>query len=180
MSRPLRLEDGEALVISVTPVPRGLLAPALLLLLLEGAVVWLGMHWHLLHRYEPIALLCAGVMPALVLATRSWRWRSHKIILTTQRVVTEGGVLSRFSAQVNLSDVVTTRADQTFVERLRRRGMVMLETSSGTATLGPVRHPMALRRLVDRSRRDLIKPQAQSWDEWFEDPPDDHGEGRRQ
>lgn len=179
MSRRLRLEDGEALVISVTPVPRGLLAPAFLLVVLEGAVVWLGMHWHFLHRYEPVALLGVGAFPALVLATRSWRWRSHKIILTTQRIVTEGGVLGRYSGQVNLGDVITTRADQTFVERLRRRGMVMLETSSGTATLGPVRHPMALRRLVDRSRRDMVKPLAKSWDEWFDDPPDNEGHGRR-
>lgn len=173
MSRRLRLEEGEALVISVTPVPRGLLAPAALLVVLEGVVVWLGMHWRLLHRYEPIALLGVGLFPALVVATRSWRWRSHKIILTTQRIVTEGGVLSRYSTQINLGDVITTRAEQTFVERLRRRGVVMLETSSGATPLGPVRQPMALRRLVDRSRRDLVRPLAQSWDEWFEDPPDD-------
>ena len=178
MSRRLRLEEGEALVISVTPVPRGLLAPATLLVVVEGAVVWIGMHWHLLHRYEPIVLLGAGLFPALVLATRSLRWRSHKIILTSQRIVTEGGVLGRYSSQINLGDVITTRADQTFIERLRRRGVVMLEMSSGTAVLGPVRHPMALRRLVDRSRRDLAQPQTQSWDEWFDDPSDDD-EGRR-
>ncbi|MBW4030546.1 MAG: PH domain-containing protein [Acidobacteria bacterium] len=173
MSRRLRLEDGEALVISVTPVPRGLLAPALLLVVLESAVVWLAMHWQFLHRYEAIALLCVGILPALVLATRSWRWRSHKIIVTTQRIVTEGGVLARYSTQVNLGDVVTTRAEQTFLERVRRRGLVTLETSSGIAALGPVRHPMALRRLVDRIRRDLAKPAAQSWGEWFDDPPSD-------
>ncbi|MBU6515931.1 MAG: PH domain-containing protein [Acidobacteriota bacterium] len=177
MSRRRRLEDGEALVISVTPVPRGLLAPAALLVLLDGGVVWLAMHWRFLHRYEPVALIAVGLLPALVLATRSWRWRSHKITLTTQRIISEGGVLGRYSTEIYLGDVITARADQSFTERMRRRGMLTLETTSGTVVLGPLRHPMALRRLVDRCRRDLARHESRSWEEWFDDPSDGHDDG---
>ncbi len=170
MSRRLVLEVGEKPVISVTPVPRGLAAPALSLIVLEAIVVALAGRWGLLHRHEAVAVVTVGVIPALVVATRSWRWRSHKIFVTTQRIVVQGGVLARHSSQVNLSDVFATHADQTFGERLRRRGVVIVETSGGSVTLGPVRHPAALRRLVDRARRDGADPVRRSWDEWFHNP----------
>jgi membrane protein YdbS with pleckstrin-like domain len=173
VSRRLRLENGETLVICVTPVPKGILSPLALLIVLEGIVVWVAMLWSLLHRYEAIALFAVGVLPALVLVTRSWRWRSHKVTVTTQRIVVEGGVLGRYSTQVNLGDVFATHANQTFAERLRRRGVVLLETHAGTVSLGPVRHPAALRRLVDRTRRDGATSESASWDEWVDDPPPD-------
>jgi membrane protein YdbS with pleckstrin-like domain len=169
----LRLENGEALVISVTPVPQGLTAPLVAFVLLEGAVIWLATLWSLLHRYEGIALVAVGVLPAFVIATRTWRWRSYKVTLTTQRLVIDGGVLARYSTQVNLGDVFATHADQSFAERLRRRGVVLLETSAGTVTLPAVRHPAALRRLVDRTRRDYASSASPSWDEWFTDPRSD-------
>jgi membrane protein YdbS with pleckstrin-like domain len=174
VSRRQRLENGEVLVISVTPVPQGLVAPFVIFVLVEGFVIWLAMQWSLLHRYEGIALAALGVLPALVIATRTWRWRSHKITLTSQRVVIHGGVLARHSTQVNLGDVFATHADQSFAERLRRRGVVLLETSAGTVTLPPVRHPAALRRLVDRTRRDDASSKSPSWDEWFDDPRSGH------
>ena len=170
MSRRPRLENGEALLVSVTPVPEGLIAPLALLILLEGILVALSMKWSTLHRYEALAIAIVGALPVLVVSTRSWRWRSQKIILTSQRVVVEGGVLGRHSTQVYLADVFATHADQTFTERLRRRGAVLLETRSGTVMLGPVRHPMALRRLVDRTRRDNAASTSRSWEEWFDDP----------
>lgn len=180
MSRRVRLEDGENLVISVTPVSRGLVVPAVVLVIVETLVGWLATKWSGLHHDEPVALLIVGVLPVLVLLTRTWRWRSHKIIVTTQRMVLEGGVLGRHSTEVNLIDVIATHADQSFAERLRRRGTVELETPLGTVMVGPVRHPAALRRLVDRSRRDAAAAAAQSWDQWFVEPDegDDRGGSR--
>ena len=169
MSQRLRLENGEALVISVTPVPKGVAAPVVLFLLVEGLVIWLATLWSLLHRYEGIALVVAGILPALVMATRAWRWRSDKVTLTTQRVVIVGGVFARHSTQVNLGDVFATHADQSFGERLRCRGVVKLETSAGSVTLPAVRHPAALRRLVDRTRRGFASSQSPSWEDFFDD-----------
>jgi membrane protein YdbS with pleckstrin-like domain len=173
----LRLENGEAFVISVTPVAQGIVAPVALLILLEAAVMWVATKWTLLHQYEALTLLAVGIFPALVVAGRLWRWRSHKITLTTQRVMVDGGVLGRYSTQVNLGDVFATHATQTFVERLRRRGVVLLETHSGIVMLGPVRHPAALRRLVDRTRREGATSASQSWDEWFNDSTPDGRHG---
>ncbi len=173
MSPRPRLESGELLVISVTPVPSGLAAPLSVFVLLEAVVLWFAPRWSLLHRVEAVALLVVGVLPALVIATRTWRWRSYKITLTNRRVVIDGGVLARHSTQVNLADVFATHADQTFSERLRRRGVVRLETSAGTVTLPAARHPAALRRLVDRTRRDHSSSATANWEDWLADPRDD-------
>ena len=175
MSPRLRLENGEALVIRVTPVPLGLLPPLVVFVVLEGAIMYLSTLWMFLHRHEAIALTIVGLLPALVIVTRSWRWRSYKITLTTQRVLIDGGVLARHSTQINLSDVFATHAEQSLVERLRRRGVVILETPAGTVTLPAVRHPAALRRLVDRSRRDRPTKDSPSWDDWFADPSSGDG-----
>lgn len=173
MSRRLSLENGEALVISVTPVAQGLLAPLTLLILLEAVVIWGVPKWKSLHHYEAIVILVVGAFPALVLLGRSWRWRSHKITLTTQRIVITGGVLGRYTTELNLSDVFATHSTQTLSERLRRRGVVLLETQSGSVMLEPVRYPAALRRLIDRTRRDATADGSPTWDQWFEDPAGD-------
>ncbi len=170
MSRRWRLDSGESLVISVTPVARGVVGPFLSFVLIEGGVTALATQWGLLHRYEGIALLFVGFIPALLLFTRTWRWRSHKITVTTRRVLIEGGVLSRYSTQVNVSDVVATRVEQSLAQRLRRRGAVVVDTSSGSITLPIVRHPAALGRLIDRTRRDEASADSRSWDQWFADP----------
>lgn len=174
MSRRLRLENGEMLLINVTPVAQGILAPLALLVLLEGSVIAATMKWSWLHHDEPVVIAIVGIVPALIVATRTWRWRSHTIAVTSERVVIEGGVLGRYSTQVYLSDVFATHADQTFTERLRRTGVVLLETAAGTVTLGPVRHPAALRRLVDRTRRDDAGSERTYRDEWFDDPRGEH------
>jgi membrane protein YdbS with pleckstrin-like domain len=169
VSPRLHLENGETLVVEVTPVAQGIIAPLSLVIVLEGLVIWGSTQWSFLHHREALALFVVGVLPALVILTRSWRWRSHKITVTTQRIIVEGGVLGRHSTQVNLGDVFATHADQSLSERLRRRGVVLLETHAGTVMLGPVRHPTALRRLVDRTRRDFSSSQSPTWDDWLDD-----------
>ncbi|MFZ1062570.1 MAG: PH domain-containing protein, partial [Acidimicrobiales bacterium] len=89
-------------------------------------------------------------------ATRLWRWRSHKVHLTSQRIVVEGGVLQHTTSEVELHNLVKTRIDQHWRDRLARRGVVVVETPAGTLNLGMVRHPAALCRLIDNERRYLI------------------------
>jgi len=74
--------------------------------------------------------------------TRLWRWRSHKIRVTSERVIVEGGVLRHYRSLVELRDVIAIRVEQRFVERVARRGSVILETS-----------PAARRRRVHHPRR---------------------------
>jgi hypothetical protein len=84
--------------------------------------------------------------------TRAWRWRSHKVHVTNERIVQEGGVLRHYRSSIELPDVIATRVDQRVSERLTRRGLLVLETAAGPIVVGKVRHPGALCRLIDAER----------------------------
>lgn len=152
MSSPIILREGEVKVISVTPVPWGVVRPLLasvigLIAIVEGAG-----HFHIVHQFA-WWLIGFIVGPfALLAATRIGRWRSHKVHVTNHRVIVEGGVLRHQRTMIELHDVIATRVDQRFVERMTRRGFVALETAAGPITLGKVRHPAALCRLIDAER----------------------------
>jgi len=51
-----------------------------------------------------------------------------------------------------LRDVIAIRIEQRFVERMARRGSVILETSAGPVDIGRVHHPAALCRLIEAER----------------------------
>ncbi|NNN01244.1 MAG: PH domain-containing protein [Acidimicrobiaceae bacterium] len=158
MAKSLILRDNEVRIISVTPVAWGILRPLLLGVIGLVLVVIGSMHVHLLHRllWWLVAVVVAPF--ALVTLTRIWRWRSHKIHVTTQRVLLEGGVLGHQKTMVELRDVVATRVDQSLLERITRRGMVSLETSGGPILIGRVRHPSALCRIIDAERSEQRQP----------------------
>ena len=139
-------------MISVTPVARGLVLPVLATVLGAVLVEYGVRHVHFLHSIH-LALLAVVLGPCLVVAaTRTWRWRSHKVHVTSQRIVVEGGVLHHQRSEVDLRDVVATHVDTRLRERLLHRGVVVLETRAGTINLGLVHHPNALCRLIDQQR----------------------------
>jgi uncharacterized membrane protein YdbT with pleckstrin-like domain len=98
-----------------------------------------------------LALIFAGPF-AVIALTRTWRWRSHKVHITNERIVVEGGVLRHHRSTVDLRDVIALRVDQRVSERLTRRGVVVLETNGGSIVIGKLRHPGALARLIDAER----------------------------
>jgi hypothetical protein len=146
------LRDGEVKIISVTPVARGTVRPSLVGIVLAGLVIYGARHVHFIHHYEMwFGLIFAGPFAAVAL-TRTWRWRSHKVHITNERIVVEGGVLHHYRSAVDLRDVVALRVDQRVSERLTRRGVVVLETNAGAIVIGKLRHPGALVRLIDAER----------------------------
>ena len=146
------LRDGEVKIISVTPVARGTVRPCLVGIVMIALVIFGAKHVHLIHEHEMLlGLIFAGPF-ALVALTRTWRWRSHKVHITNERVVVEGGVLRHYRSTVDLRDVVALRVDQRVSERLTRRGLVILETNAGSIMIGKLRHPGALVRLIDAER----------------------------
>jgi membrane protein YdbS with pleckstrin-like domain len=152
MARRMTWRDGEEQVIVVTPVAKGLLRPVLSLITAVVLVQFGAVHVHFIHVHETLFLLVlAGPCLVLVL-TRTWRWRSHKIRVTDERVVVEGGVARHFRSTVELRDVVATRVEQGVAQRLLHRGRVQLETSAGTLDVGLVRYPAALCRVIDAQR----------------------------
>lgn len=152
MSKKMVLRYGEERVISVTPVARGLVLPVLAAVLAAVLIEYGAGHVHFVHSLR-VLLLLVFVMPCLVVVgTRTWRWRSHKVHVTNQRIIVEGGVLHHQRSEVDLRDVIATHVDRRFRERLARQGLVVLETRAGTMNLGVVHHPSALCRLIDQER----------------------------
>ena len=152
MARSGRWRPDERRIISITPVANGIVMPTLatvgaLALVVEGAT-----HVGIVHHFvASIAVVVVGPF-ALVLTTRFWQWRSHKIHVTSDRLIIEGGVLRHTSSSIELADILATRVDQRLNERLSKRGLVLVETAQGTVLVGRVRHPSALCRLIDRER----------------------------
>ncbi len=152
MARQTPWRDGEERIVSVTPVARGLVRPSAVAVIDAVAVEALAHYWSWMHRESRWALLVLVVPALLLVATRTWRWRSHKIHVTSERIVTEGGVARRYRQSVELSDVHVVRVEQGVRDRVIRRGAIYLETAAGTISLGRVRHPSALVRLIEGER----------------------------
>lgn len=148
----MKWRDDELVVISVTPLAQGVVAPFLTLVAASALVIEAASHVHFLRVIEGWLALVVLVPLGVVALTRTWRWRSHKVHVTTQRVVLEGGVLRHWRSSIELRDVLATRVDQRVSERLARRGVVVLETGLGPVSLGRVRHPGALCRMIDAER----------------------------
>jgi membrane protein YdbS with pleckstrin-like domain len=146
------LREGEVKIISVTPVARGTVRPSVAAIAMVVLVIYGAKHLSFVHQHEMVfGLILAGPF-ALVALTRTWRWRSHKVHVTNERIVVEGGVLHHQRATVDLRDVIALRVDQRVSERLTRRGVVVLETNAGSVMIGKLRHPGALVRLIDAER----------------------------
>lgn len=152
MAPRMTLREGEMKIVSVTPVARGIVRPCLAGVLLLAGVIYGARHVEFIHQHEwLIGLILAGPF-GLVALTRTWRWRSHKLHVTNERIIIEGGVLHRHRSTVDLRDVVALRVDQRVSERLTKRGIVVLETNGGALMIGKLRHPGALVRLIDAER----------------------------
>lgn len=168
MGRQVTVRDGEARVVSVTPVGRGLARPILAFITAVVLVQYGSARYAFVHQHRVVlGLLLAGPC-ALLVITRVWQWRSHKIHVTSQRVVVEGGAVRHHSRSMEFSDILATRVEQRFSERLSRRGELYVETVAGSQYLGRVRHPGALARLVDRERARRAYDASQGTDFHFE------------
>ena len=146
------LRAREVSIISVTPVAHGLVRPLVSVVVFVALVIVGAQHVHLIHQHEMLlGVIFAG--PFVVVAlTRAWRWRSHKVHVTNERIILDGGVLQHHRSTIELSDIVAIRIDQRVSERLTRRGVIFLETAGGPIVVGKVRHPSALCRLIDAER----------------------------
>lgn len=136
----------------MTPVARGVVRPFLLTVTTLAMVAVAATRYSIVHAAESWLLLILAAPFAAVTATRTWRWRSYKVHVTNERVVLEGGVARRTRTSVELRDVYASRVEQRVLERIVRRGVVVLETERGSVVLGLLREPGALCRLIDAER----------------------------
>jgi len=163
------MREGEVRIISVTPIVKGVVRPLLYTIAVVALIVFGSQHLHLVHRYEAALLWIVAGPFALVTLTRVWRWRSHKVRVTNQRVIVEGGVMHHRRSMIELDDVVATHIDQRVSERLVRRGRLWLETTGGSFLVGTVRHPGALLRLIDAERFGEADPSTRDDDVFSDD-----------
>jgi membrane protein YdbS with pleckstrin-like domain len=162
MSRHELWREGEVRVISVTPVSRGVIRPFLITVTTLALIIEAAARYSFIHRAEEWLIILFVLPLAAVTLTRTWRWRSHKVHVTNERVIIEGGVMRHQRTAIEMRDVIATRVDQRMSERLTRRGYVYVETVVGPVLLGQVRHPGALCRLIDAER--LGESQTDSFD----------------
>ena len=152
MGRRVTVRDGEAHVVSVTPVGRGLARPLLALVTAIVLIDYGAARYSYVHQHRLILGAVLAGPCALLVITRVWQWRSHKIHVTSQRVVIEGGAVRHYLHSMEFSDLLATRVEQRIGERLSRRGELFVESVAGSMYVGRVRHPAALARLIDRER----------------------------
>jgi hypothetical protein len=150
-----QLRDGEFEVIVVTPISIGVLGPLLAVVLSIGALWAAAATWQWVDRN--VAWISALVVfpPAVVLGGRVWRWRSRKIVVTSQRVIHLSGIARRRWTSIELIDIVTSQIDQRWHERLSRRGVIHIETPVGTFVTDRIRRPDAFSRIIDHQRQQL-------------------------
>jgi len=145
------LRDGEALVVEVTPLPRDVARPLAATLLAVGALWGAATLWTWASRHEAY-LSVIVVVPAAVLGQRLWRWWSHRVVVTTQRIIDVRGRGGRRLTAIELAEVRETTVDQRAFDRLLRRGSVILALDDSACLIGRVRRPDALRRVIDHVR----------------------------
>ena len=142
MSRRVLWREGEVRVISVTPVSRGVIRPFLLTVTTLALDCRGGVALLLGHRAEDWLVVVLVLAVRAVTLTRTWRWRSHKVHVTNERMIIEGGVLRHYRTSIELRDVLGTRVDQRVSERFTRRGFVTSRRGGLSFPLGHVVIPV--------------------------------------
>lgn len=154
-SRELR--PGETVIVRVTARPRGLAWPVVATLVAVAGVVATMHFWIAARHWAALVTAVVIVPPSAVLGARLWRARSHKITVTSERVLASSGVARRHQASVLLRDVIAVHTEQSTLERLTRRGIVILDTPHGSLSLERCRRPDALARVIDFQRGQMVE-----------------------
>ena len=149
------LRDDEFVVVSVTPISRGVTGPLVATLLAVASLWASAATWSWAQQHSALLAVLFVAPCAAVLSGRLWRWRSHKILVTSQRIVQFGGVARRRLSSVELIDVRASHTDQRWFERLLHRGVVMVDTAAGAFVRERIRRPDALARVIDHQRQQL-------------------------
>jgi len=144
--------DDEVHIVSVNPVPFGLAGPVLSFAAFVSLLVAGYESFGLVRQHIfPVALVVLGPT-ALVIATRTWRWQSHRVTVTSHRIVISRGTIRRRDEFVPLEFLVGVHTQRRLRDRLARRGGVTIETHQGPLFLGYFRHPDSLVRVIQHQR----------------------------
>jgi uncharacterized membrane protein YdbT with pleckstrin-like domain len=91
-------------------------------------------------------------VPCAWLALRVVRWRTTSLVVTSERIIEQWGVMSRRRSETALASIASVTVDQTVLRRVVGTGRLELEIRSddGMRRIEDVRKPVILRRVISR------------------------------
>jgi uncharacterized membrane protein YdbT with pleckstrin-like domain len=145
------LDEGEEVVLNLRPHWRRVVVPVVLIPIVVGLASYL---WFVLPDDKArgplrIAVLVVALVVLLWWSLRPWlRWLTTRYVMTTRRVVTRTGVLSRKGRDVPLTRINDVSFSHTVVERIFGSGTLVIESAGerGQILLSDVPHVEAVQR----------------------------------
>lgn len=138
MGVPRRLlGQGEQVVVNLRTHGKALIGPVVVLILLAGAG---GLGWALMPA-ELVPVGWFGLVGVLALLAVFWvlvpflRWRTTTYTLTTRRLVTRRGILSRHGHDVPLARITDVTYERSLTDRMLGCGTLHLRTAADAAPL---------------------------------------------
>ena len=125
--KPDHLGAEEEVLLEARPHPKMLFTPALLVFAALAAA-WLIRDIGRPDRYPMLLAVALAVLGALWLTTRWLQWTTSRLTVTTDRIMTRRGVLSKKHWQVSLERVHDISCNQTILERLLGAGDLAVDT----------------------------------------------------
>jgi len=156
---PSLLSDGESIVTQFRPHYRMLLIPmGWFVLILIGliALAWIGdMWWYL----NDILLLIVVVAFVLLVIWPVIKWWFTLYVLTTERLISREGVISRSGVEIPLENINNVLFHQSVIERVLKSGDLMIESAgqSGQVRFDNVWRPDEFQALLYRTREDRTR-----------------------
>jgi uncharacterized membrane protein YdbT with pleckstrin-like domain len=145
------LDEGEEIVLNLRPHWRRVAIPVVLIPIVVGLASYL---WFVLPDDKArgplrIAVLVVALAVLLWWSLRPWlRWLTTRYVMTTRRVVTRTGVLSRNGRDVPLTRINDVSFSHTVIERIFGSGTLVIESAGerGQIMLSDVPHVEAVQR----------------------------------
>ena len=156
---PSLLSDGESIVTQFRPHYRMLLVPMgwfVLILIALAALVWIGdMWWYL----NDVLLLIVLVAFVLLVIWPVIKWWFTLYVLTTERLISRQGVISRSGVEIPLENINNVLFSQSVIERILKSGDLMIESAgqSGQVRFDNVWRPDEFQALLYRTREDRTR-----------------------
>jgi uncharacterized membrane protein YdbT with pleckstrin-like domain len=169
---PSLLSDGESIVTQFRPHYRMLLVPMgwfILVLIALGLLIAIGDIWWYTNDILLLIVLIAFVLLVL------WpiiKWWFTLYVLTSERLISRQGVISRSGVEIPLENINNVLFHQSVIERVLKSGDLMIESAgqSGQVRFDNVWRPDEFQALLYRTREDRARALSEQSRPGPEDP----------
>jgi uncharacterized membrane protein YdbT with pleckstrin-like domain len=156
---PNLLSEGERIVTQFRPHYRMLLVPMgwfVLVVLALAALAWIGDTWWYVNDILLLVVLIAFV---LLVVWPVIKWWFTLYVLTTERLISRQGVISRSGVEIPLENINNVLFSQSVIERILKSGDLMIESAgqSGQVRFDNVWRPDEFQALLYRTREERTR-----------------------